>query len=116
VAYQLQLPVELAGVHDTFHVSQLKGCLKTPVDIPLEGTQPLQPDLTYAEHPIKVLDEKERATRKKTLKFYKVQWSNHTAREATWETEEFLRSHYPEFLHHHLGKPSHLLNLGTRFS
>jgi hypothetical protein len=30
--------------------------------------------------------------------FYKVQWSHHSEKEATWETEDFLRSMYPEFL------------------
>jgi hypothetical protein len=28
VAYQLELPESLAGVHDVFHVSQLKKCLR----------------------------------------------------------------------------------------
>ena len=29
---------------------------------------------------------------------YKVQWSNHSEEEATWETEDFLRSRFPDFL------------------
>jgi hypothetical protein len=33
VAYKLELPLSLAGVHDIFHVSQLKKCLKAPVDV-----------------------------------------------------------------------------------
>jgi hypothetical protein len=53
--------------------------------------------LTYPEHPIKILDQKDRVTRRKTLKFFKVQWSNHTEEEATWESEEFLRSFHPDF-------------------
>jgi len=30
VAYQLELPESLSGVHDVFHVSQLKKCLRVP--------------------------------------------------------------------------------------
>jgi hypothetical protein len=29
---------------------------------------------------------------------YKIQWIHHSEEEATWETEDFLRSHYPDFL------------------
>jgi hypothetical protein len=43
----------------------------------------LEPDLTYLEHPVRVLDQKDRITRKRTLKFYKVQWNQHTEEEAT---------------------------------
>jgi hypothetical protein len=35
VAYKLELPPSLAGVHDIFHVSQLNKCLKVPVDVAL---------------------------------------------------------------------------------
>jgi hypothetical protein len=83
VAYRLQLPETLSAVHNVFHVSQLKKCLRVPdrnidvVDVVLE------PDLTYSEHPIRVLYQKDRITRKRTLKFYKVQWNQHTEDEAT---------------------------------
>jgi hypothetical protein len=30
VAYQLELPPQLSDVHDVFHVSQLKKCLRVP--------------------------------------------------------------------------------------
>jgi hypothetical protein len=56
VAYKLDLPPYLAIVHDIFHVSQLKKCLKAPVDVVLSEVTPLETDLTYPEHLIKVLD------------------------------------------------------------
>jgi hypothetical protein len=97
VAYKLKLPLSLAGVHDIFHVSQLKKCLKTHVDVVLPEVAPLETDLTYPEHPIKILDQKSRVTRRKMIKFYKIQWSNHTEQEVTWESEDFLRSRHPNF-------------------
>jgi hypothetical protein len=55
VAYKLELPLLLAGVHDIFHVSQLKKCLKALVDGVLLEVTPLETDLTYPEHLIKIL-------------------------------------------------------------
>jgi hypothetical protein len=98
VAYILQLSETLSTVHNVFHVSQLKKCLWIPdrtidvVDVTLE------PDLTYSEHPIRVLDQRDRITRKRTLKFYKVQCNQHTEEEATWETQDFLEKNFPRFL------------------
>jgi hypothetical protein len=73
VAYKLELPPSLVGVHNIFHVSQLKKCLKEPVDVVLPEVAPLEMDLTYPGHPIKILDQKSRVTRRKTIKFYKIQ-------------------------------------------
>jgi hypothetical protein len=58
----------------------------------------LELDLTYFEHHVKIVDQQERVTRRKTIKFYKVQWNKHSEDEATWESEEFLNSQFPEFL------------------
>ena len=49
----------------------------------------LSKDLTYEERPFRILDEAERVTRCKAIKFYKVQWEHQTEEEATWEREEF---------------------------
>jgi hypothetical protein len=98
VAYKLDLPPSLAGVHDIFHMSQLKKCLKAPVGIVLPKVAPLEADLLYPEHPIKVLVQKDRVTRRKTIKFIKIQWSNHSKEEATWESENFLHSRHPDFI------------------
>jgi hypothetical protein len=58
----------------------------------------LELDLTYSEYPIRVFDQKDRVTRKRTLKFYMIQWNQHIEEEATWESEGFLANHFPEFL------------------
>jgi hypothetical protein len=98
VAYKLDLPPSLARVHNIFHVSQLKKWLKAPIDVVLPKLTLLEADLSYLEHPIKVLDQKERVTRHKMIKFFKVQWSNHTEEEATCKSEDFLLSHHPSFI------------------
>jgi hypothetical protein len=46
--------------------------LKAPVDVMLPKVTPLEADLSYPEHPIKVLDQKDRVTRHKTIKFFKI--------------------------------------------
>jgi hypothetical protein len=57
VAYRLQLPETLSVVHNVFHVSQLKKCLRVP-NRTIEVTDVvLEPDLTYSERPIQVLDQ-----------------------------------------------------------
>jgi hypothetical protein len=56
VAYQLELPPQLSEVHDVFHVSQLKKCLRVPEEqLPMEYLD-LGGHLTYSERPIKILD------------------------------------------------------------
>jgi hypothetical protein len=59
VTYQLELQPQLSDVHDVFHVSQLKKCLRVPEEqLPLEELD-LGGDLTYSERPIKILDTTE---------------------------------------------------------
>jgi hypothetical protein len=55
----------------------------------------VQDDLTYAEHPIKILDTLTRVTRNKVIKMYKVQWRHHGEDEATWEREDELHIDFP---------------------
>jgi hypothetical protein len=56
MAYQLELPVNLSNVHNVFHVSQLKKCLRVPEEqLPMKELS-VYGDLTYTEYPIKILD------------------------------------------------------------
>jgi hypothetical protein len=95
MAYQLELPDSLSDVHNVFHISQLKKCLRVPEEqLPMEELS-VQGDLTYTEYPIKILDTLTRVTRNKEIKMCKVQWSHHGKDEATWEREEELRIDFP---------------------
>jgi hypothetical protein len=58
-SYQVELLATLSGVHNVFHVSQLKRCLKPPTDVVIEDTVPLESDLTYKAYPIKILDQQD---------------------------------------------------------
>jgi hypothetical protein len=98
VAYKIDPPPSLVEVQDIFHMSQLKKCLEAPVDVVLPKVTPLEADLSYPKHPIKVLDQKDRVTRHKAIKFFKIQWNNHSEEEATWESEDFLHSCHPDFI------------------
>ena len=55
----------------------------------------LQQDLSYKEHPVRILDQAERRTCQKAINFLKVQWLNHSEDEATWEHEDCLCDEYP---------------------
>jgi hypothetical protein len=96
VAYQLELPPQLSDVHDVFHVSQLRKCLRVPKEqMPLEELT-VGEDLTYQEYSVKILDTSEKVTRNNRYKMCKVQWNNHTEEEATWEKEDQLKAEFPE--------------------
>jgi hypothetical protein len=90
MSYQVELPAKLSEVHNVFHVSQLKRCLKPPTDVVIEETIPLESDLTYKVYPIMILEQQDRVTHNKTIWFYKIQWNDHSKDEAMWEREEFL--------------------------
>jgi hypothetical protein len=98
MAYKLRLPSKMSAIHNVFHVSQLKKCVHLPTEVVAEPNVEIEPDLSYQEYPFKVLDCKERSTCAKSIKMYKIQWNNHSEEESTWETEDFLRSNYPECL------------------
>jgi hypothetical protein len=84
-------------VHDVFHVSQLRKCLRVSEEqMPLEELQ-VGKDLTYQEYPVKILDTSEKVTRNNRYRMCKVQLSNHTEEESTWEKEDQLKAEFPDF-------------------
>jgi hypothetical protein len=64
VAHRLELPVQLADVHDVFHISQLKKGFSTHDKEPLPMDElNIKEDLTIVEHPIQILDTMTRVTK-----------------------------------------------------
>jgi len=111
VAYKLQLPEAMGSIFPVFHVSQLKKCLRIPEERIEPQSIQLKSDLEYHEQPVRVLDTKDRVTRNKVVRTYKIQWSHHDDGDATWETGEYLQNAYTDFY----SKWFVTLNLGTRF-
>jgi hypothetical protein len=82
----------LSDVHDIFHVSQLKKCLRVPEEqIPMEDLDAKE-DLSYQEYPVKILETSERVTQNRRGRMCKVQWSHPTEEDAAWEREEELKA------------------------
>ncbi|KAM2004949.1 hypothetical protein ACFX15_000188 [Malus domestica] len=99
VAYRLELPLELSKVHNVFHVSMLRHYVSDPSHVIPPQPLEINPDLTYDEEPVTILDWKDKTLRNKTVSLVKVLWRNHTAEEATWETEERMRDMYPRLFY-----------------
>jgi hypothetical protein len=100
---------------------QLKKGVPVPkTEVITEANAWIEPNFSLIEHPMGVLDQRERKTQRHTIKMYKIQWSHHTEEEATWETENYLNTKYPGFLQSQNCKFLFLpcsfeSNLGTRF-
>jgi hypothetical protein len=69
-----------------------------PTEVIEQQAIEIEPDLSYVKQPLQILDTKERVTRRKKLKMYKILWDHHTIDEVTWETEDYLQKNFPEFL------------------
>nr|GEY37310.1 hypothetical protein [Tanacetum cinerariifolium] len=98
VSYRLALPPQLSHVHNVFHVSLLRGYKYHPLHVISYPLDQIRTDISYVEEPEAILDRQDRVMRKKTISFVKILWRNHPEREATWETEESIRTSYPHFL------------------
>jgi len=96
VAYELDLPTAMEGIHPVFHVSMLRKCIGDPsVIFPVEDVQVTQ-DLTYEEQPVAILDRQVKKLRNKEVASVKVLWRNDNREEMTWEAEESMRKRYPQ--------------------
>ncbi|CAN6723572.1 unnamed protein product [Malus baccata var. baccata] len=88
IAYRLELPPELSKVHNVFHVLMLRHYVSNPSHVIPPQPLEINPDLTYDEEPVTILDWKDKVLRNNTVSLVKVLWRNHSVEEATWETED----------------------------
>jgi len=95
VAYKLELPDELAGIHSTFHVSHLRKCLANEnAYVPLDEIV-LDNKLNYVEEPVAIVEEELRRVNNKTVRSYKILWKHGKMEECTWESESDVLIYYP---------------------
>nr|GEY04215.1 putative reverse transcriptase domain-containing protein [Tanacetum cinerariifolium] len=95
VAYMLELPEELKGIHSTFHVSNLKKCLaKGDIVVPIEEIQ-LDDKLHVIEEPVEVVDREVKQLKQIQIPIVKVCWNSQGGPKFTWEREDQIKKNYP---------------------
>ncbi|GJY62745.1 reverse transcriptase domain-containing protein [Tanacetum coccineum] len=95
VAYRLDLSEELDGVHDTFHVSNLKKCLTDPtLQVPLDEIQ-VDAKLNFVEDPVEILEREFKKLKRSRISIVKVRWNSKRGPEFTWEREDQMKLKYP---------------------
>ncbi|GJY96423.1 reverse transcriptase domain-containing protein [Tanacetum coccineum] len=96
VAYRLRLPEELSGVHDTFHVSNLKKCLAdASLHVPLDEIK-VDKTLRFVEEPVEIMDREVKSLKRSKIALVKVRWNSKRGPEFTWEREDYMKSKYPQ--------------------
>ncbi|GKC12262.1 hypothetical protein Tco_1009044, partial [Tanacetum coccineum] len=76
VAYTLELPKELKGIHSTFHVSNLKKCLaEGDIVVPMDEIQ-LDDKLYMIEEPVEVVDREVKRLKQSRIPIVKVRWNS----------------------------------------
>jgi hypothetical protein len=95
VAYRLALPPALDGVHNVFHVSQLRKYVKDDSHILDHSELELSPDLTYEEQPVGIVGRSTKVLKGRTISLVLVSWNRHAPGEATWEWEDTIHDRYP---------------------
>ncbi|GJY92213.1 putative reverse transcriptase domain-containing protein [Tanacetum coccineum] len=96
VAYRLRLPEELSGVHDTFHMSNLKKCLAdASLHVPLDEIK-VDKTLRFVEEPVEIMDREVKSLKRSKIALVKVRWNSKRGPEFTWEREDYMKSKYPQ--------------------
>nr|GEV53875.1 hypothetical protein [Tanacetum cinerariifolium] len=92
IAYRLRFPEELSGVHDTFHVSNLKKCLAdASLHVPLDEIK-IDKTLCFVEEPIEIMDHEVKRLKRRKISLVKVRWNSKRGPVFTWKCEDFMKS------------------------
>ncbi|GKE00184.1 hypothetical protein Tco_1388167, partial [Tanacetum coccineum] len=91
VAYRLRLSEELSGVHDTFHVSNLKKCLAdASLYVPLDGIK-VNKTLRHVLEHVEIMDREIKSLKRSKISLVKVRWNSKRGPEFTWEREDYWK-------------------------
>ncbi|GKD22549.1 hypothetical protein Tco_1224252, partial [Tanacetum coccineum] len=83
MAYRLDLPKELNGYHDTFHVSNLKKCLADPtLQVPLDDIR-VDAKLNFVEKLVEILEREFKKLKSSRIAIVKVRWNSKRGPEFT---------------------------------
>ena len=95
MAYQLDLPPSLQGIHKLFYVSNLHKYVHAPDHIFRYEPPQIKENLTFVEELVYILERKKSNLRNKTTPYVKFLWKRHKVDEATLELEYETRENYP---------------------
>ena len=95
VAYELALPPQMQHIHNVFHVSLPKKFNPDTKCIIENEPVEMEPDLSYIEQPVSILDRKDKVLRNTTVPLVRVLWRNPKVEESTWELESDMLDKYP---------------------
>nr|GEY40797.1 putative reverse transcriptase domain-containing protein [Tanacetum cinerariifolium] len=95
VAYKLELPREIQGIHNTFHVSKLKKCLSDEGLIIPHDEVRIDEKLHFIEEPIEIMDREVKQLKQSRIPIVKFRWNLSRGAEFTWESEDQMWKKYP---------------------
>nr|GEU39850.1 putative reverse transcriptase domain-containing protein [Tanacetum cinerariifolium] len=89
--YLLDLLEELNGVHDTFHVSNLKKCLADPtLQVRLDEIR-VDAKLNFVVDPVEILEQEFKKLKRSRIAIFKVRWNSKRGSEFTWKREDQMK-------------------------
>ncbi|GJS75423.1 hypothetical protein Tco_0725304 [Tanacetum coccineum] len=95
IAYKLELPEELSGVYDTFHISNLKKChVDEPLAVLLDGLY-FDDKLHFIEELVEIMDREVKRLKRSRIPIVKVRWNSKRGPKFTREHEDQFRKKYP---------------------
>ncbi|GKA66365.1 putative reverse transcriptase domain-containing protein [Tanacetum coccineum] len=98
VAYTLELPEELKGIHSTFHVLNLKKCLAEGDVVILMDEIQLDEKFRTIKEPVEIVDREVKQLKRSRIPTVKVRWNSQRGPEFTWEHKDHIKNKYPHLI------------------